>query len=172
MNGQNTCHGFSWGCEWRQRRTAGFHQWRWCWGRLWFCPASRRSRVNRRRRRQGCPTGKCCMRIMCIIMTAEIWESYGGKNPPKLCVRKILHLNSSQSSSESPAIKILLSTTGLIRGFFSVLFSTPQIQLCFDPSQPIFYRKRTMSQRKRDNAGNPRNRTCCRLALPPFPRQV
>jgi hypothetical protein len=31
-------------------------------------------------------------------------------------VRKILQLFSSQSSSESPAIKILLSTTGLISG--------------------------------------------------------
>ncbi len=26
---------------------------------------------------------------------------------------------------------------------------------CFDPSRPTFYRKRTVSQRKRENAGNP-----------------
>jgi hypothetical protein len=47
---------------------------------------------------------------MRVNMTAEIWESTKvmcEENPP---------LYSSQSSSESPAKTILLSTTGLISG--------------------------------------------------------
>ncbi len=61
MTGQNTCRGFSWGCERRLRRTAASYQQRWCWVRLWYCPASRRPRVSRRRRRGG-RTGTCWCR--------------------------------------------------------------------------------------------------------------
>ena len=40
-----------------------------------------------------------------------------------------------------------------------------KVSTCFDPSRPTFYRKRTVSQRKRENAGNPRNGAW--LCLPP-----
>jgi hypothetical protein len=55
-------------------------------------------------------------------MTEEIKESKGGKNPPIQCEGKILQYCSVQFSSESPAIKKLLSTTGLIRFFIKLEF--------------------------------------------------
>ncbi len=46
------------------------------------------------------------------------------------------------------------------------------IHVCFDPSRPIFYRKRTVSQRKRENAGKHLCRTMCLWAIYLFPAQV
>ncbi len=38
---------------------------------------------------------------------------------------------------------------------FTKLGRKNQLTNCFDPSRPTFYRKRTVSQRKRENVGNP-----------------